>query len=92
MSFYNTLYEANNVNFTLITNPSDYRWKENPFVSYPIIDSNIAGVNRKDIMQVPRESTKTQDKPYEFVYQSCCSINVPSSEEYKNLRQVILPP
>lgn len=92
MSFYHTLYETNNVDSLIVTEPSSFIFKDNPFVNYPIIDSNIAGVNKKNIMTEYRKQEKPVEKPYEFVYQSCCSLNVPASPEYKNLREVITPP
>jgi hypothetical protein len=49
--------------------------------------------NYKKIAQrILYKAKKIQSKPYEFVYQSCCNLNVPASPEYQNLREVIIAP
>jgi hypothetical protein len=70
--------------------PSQYIWKNNPLSSSSIIADNQAGYTKPD---VPNQHQPIgADKPYEYSYQGCCSVNLPKSEEYKNLKQVIFSP
>jgi hypothetical protein len=92
MSLYHTFTEANNQKFTLLTKPDAFIYKENPFKNTPYIDSNIAGLRKKNIMMMPKPEPKVAEKPYPYSYQSCCSINVPVSPEYLQLREVIFSP
>jgi hypothetical protein len=92
MSFYANFRESQNPQYLMKSQPSIYSWKQNPFVSYPIIDSNIAGVNKKQVQFIVQKEQTKQDKPYEYNYQSCCNISVPVSQQYQQTREVIFSP
>jgi hypothetical protein len=86
---YATLKDNFTMNIQVVQPPSIYVYKNNPLTSTNIIASNVAGIDKT---VAPKVKNDIYDKPYEYVYQSCCSIITPSSSEYKQTREVIFSP
>ena len=88
MSQYNILFNVNNQNIKYTQDPSSYIWKDNPLKDFPIIDSNIAGLNKKNIMMIPKNKSV-----YPLNYESFNDILVNVSKVTPGkLREVITPP
>ena len=88
MSQYNILFNVNNQNIKYNQDPSPYIWKDNPLKDFPIIDSNIAGLNKKNIMTIPKNKSV-----YPLNYESFNDILVNVSKVTPGkLREVISPP
>jgi hypothetical protein len=94
-SNYATLKENRNMNIAVNQTPSYIQFKDNPLSNDSIIASNVAGITYNPQPSIDKISEKFPEgdlKPYEYVYQSCCSLTLPKSPEYVKTREIIMAP
>lgn len=94
---YATLRENRNMNIAVKQEPSYYQFKNNPLSNENIIASNVAGItypNPQPSIDKRKEMYPKSDdlKPYEYSYQTSCSICTPKSPEYIKTREIIMAP
>lgn len=93
---YATLRENRNMNIAVNQEPSFYQFKNQPLSNENIIASNVAGITKNPQPSIDKrkeEYPNTDElKPYEYSYQSCCSIITPKSPEYVKTREIITQP
>jgi hypothetical protein len=92
---YATLKENRNMNITVVQQPSYIQFKDNPLSNDSIIASNVAGItypNPQPSIDKRKDTYSGDLKPYEYSYQTCCSIITPKSPEYVKTREIIMAP
>lgn len=96
MDTYATLGQARNMDITVVQQPSYIQFKNNPLSNQSIIASNVAGITNNPQPSIdavkPRYPDTDDLKPYEYSYQSCCSIILPRSPEFVKTREIITQP